>query len=194
MSGLFIIVSSPSGGGKNSVINALIQRLANATRLVTTTSRPPRPGDEEGVDYYFISRAEFAKRIEDKEFLEYNSYAGNYYGTQRGVLDRLLKNHDVVFSQIEVNGKHHLDAAGVENVSIFLLPEDLLTLRRRIENRGGLTNEQIESRLAIASGEIEASKDYDFRVVNKEGEMAGTVEKIAEFIEKIRKEKGLSAS
>lgn len=190
MSGLFIIISSPSGGGKNSVINALIKRLPNATRLVTTTSRAPRPGDEEGVDYYFISREEFEKRIEDKEFLEYNSYVGNYYGTQRGVLDRLLQNYDVVFSQIEVNGKHHLDAAGVENVSVFLLPEDLVTLRRRIEDRGGLTNEQIESRLAIASGEIEASKDYDFRVVNKEGKMAETVEKIAEFIEKIRIEKG----
>ncbi len=182
MPGIFVIISSPSGGGKNSVINALVERLPRATRLVTTTSRTPRPGDVDGVDYHFISKSEFENKIQAGEFLEYNLYADNYYGTQKGDLNSLLDTYEVVFSQIEVNGKHALDQAGVQNLSIFLLPESLDVLRERIQKRGGVGEIEMEKRLTIAAEEIGASTDYDFRVINREGKLESTVDEIERII------------
>src|SRR3989338_2134147 len=105
------------------------------------------------------------------DFLEYNFYAGHYYGTQKGTLDALLHTHDVVFSQIEVNGKHALDRAGIANLSIFLVPESLDILEARIRKRGGLGADDIERRLAQARVELEESSDYDYRIVKWKGVM-----------------------
>ena len=182
MSGLLVIISSPSGGGKDSVINALLKIFPGSARLVTTTSRPLRPGNQEGVDYYFISREEFEEKIKSGEFLEHNFYAGNYYGTQKKHLEQLTREHPLVLTQIEVNGKHNLDIAGIKNLSIFLLPESLETLKKRIEKRGGLTEEIIEKRLAIAKKEINASEDYDYRLVNREGHLEDTIQEVAGLI------------
>src|SRR3989338_6733672 len=134
--GLLVIISSPSGGGKDVVINALLKRFPNSTRLVTTTARPPRPGNQEGKDYYFISAAEFNNKIAGGDFVEYNNYAGNFYGTEKKHLAEALKKYDLVLTQIEVNGKHHLDVAGIPHLSIYLLPENENILRARIEKRG----------------------------------------------------------
>lgn len=183
--GFLIIISSPTGGGKDSVIRELLKIFPRSTRLVTTTSRPPRPGNIEGVDYHFVSKDQFAEQINNNAFLEYNIYAGNYYGTEKAKLDNLLKQHDLVFTQIEVNGKHNLDKQGVSNISIFLLPENLTILKKRVQRRGGLTPEIIEERLKTAENEIDASLDYDYRIVNKDGKMMETVDEIAEIIRNI---------
>lgn len=180
--GLLIVISSPSGGGKDSVINALLKILPNSARFVTTTSRPPRPGNRNGVDYFFISKDEFEQGIKNQEFLEYNVYSGNYYGTEKKRLAEALERYDLAFTQIEVNGKHNLDKASVPHLSIYLLPENLETLRKRIEHRGGLTSAQIDERLRIAKEEIEKSTDYDHRIVNKEGKLAETVAEVAQII------------
>ncbi len=180
--GQLVIISSPSGGGKDAVIAALLKIFLTAARLITTTTRPPRPGNKNGVDYYFIGEEEFKNKIERGDFLEHNFYAGNYYGTQKKHLEKMLATHDIVFTQIEVNGKHNLDKAGVKNLSIFLLPESLDILRQRIKRRGGLTPELIAKRLAIAEQEIAASADYDYRLVNVDGKMEETVDKIAKIL------------
>lgn len=180
--GLFVIISSPSGGGKDVVINTLLKRLPHSARLISTTTRPPRPGNKEGVDYFFITKEEFEKRIAENDFLEHNIYAGNYYGTPRPYLEKMLGSHEVILSQIEVNGKHNLDKLGIPNISIFMLPDDLNNLRKRIEKRGGITPEVMEERLNIAQREIEASVDYDFRIVNVEGQLSETIAKIEEII------------
>lgn len=180
--GLLVVISSPSGGGKDSVINALLKIMSNSARFVTTTSRPPRPGNKNGADYFFISKDEFEHGIKNQEFLEYNVYSGNYYGTEQKRLADALKKYDLVFTQIEVNGKHNLDKAGVPHLSIYLLPENLDTLRKRIERRGGLAQTQIDERLRIAKEEIEKSADYDHRIVNKEGKLEDTVAETAKII------------
>lgn len=180
--GLLVIISSPSGGGKDSVINALLKLFPRSVRFITTTSRAPRPGNREGVDYYFISADEFQRRIEQQEFLEWNFYAGNYYGTEKKHLTDLQSRFDLVLTQIEVNGKHHLDQAGIPNLSIFLLPENLETLGKRIAARGGVTPEALAERLAIAKQEIAASSDYDYCVANREGHLDETVAKVSEII------------
>jgi guanylate kinase len=185
--GLLVVISSPSGGGKDSVINALLKIMPNSARFVTTTSRPPRPGNKDGVDYHFISKEQFENGIKNNEFLEYNIYSSNYYGTEKKHLENDLKKHDLVFTQIEVNGKHNLDKAGVKHLSVYLLPENLETLRNRIERRGGLTHAQIDDRLKIAKEEMEKSADYDYRIVNKEGKLGGTVAEVVGIIQKYQK-------
>lgn len=182
MPGLFVVISSPSGGGKDSVINALLQQFPNSARFVTTTSRLPRPGNQEGVDYHFVTREEFQKKIERGDFIEYNFYADNYYGTEKSRLQDALKKYDLVLTQIEVNGKHNLDKAGLSHLSIFLLPESLERLATRIRRRGGLTEAAITERLAIAKAEIQTSADYDYKIVNAEGQLPATISKIADII------------
>jgi len=180
--GLLVIISSPSGNGKDTVINALLKIIPNSVRLVTTTSRPPRPGNVEGVDYYFISKDEFENKIKNNEFLEYNFYAGNYYGTEKSRLEDLLNTNSVVFSAIEVNGKRNLDKVGVKNLSIFLLPDSLEILKDRIRKRGGVSEELIKERMKIAEKEISAAPEYDYQVVNKNGKIEETIDKLAKII------------
>ena len=179
---LLVIISSPSGGGKDSVINALLKRLSRTTRLVTTTTRPPRPGNQEGVDYYFISPETFKTKLVAGDFLEHNVYAGNYYGEEKKELERCFKDNDVVLTQIDVTGKHALDRLAVPHLSIFLVPESLDILKARIEKRGGITPEVIAERLAIAKREIEESSDYDYRIINVDGALEQTIKKIAKII------------
>jgi guanylate kinase len=180
--GLLVIISSPSGGGKDSVIRELLKIFSESARLVTTTSRLPRPGNEEGIDYFFISREKFLDKKTNNEFVETNEYAGNFYGLEKKHLIDTLVTHNVVFTQIEVHGKHNLDKAGIPSLSIFLLPESLEILGERIRKRGGVTEEKIAERLAIAKSEIEQSVDYDFRIINVEGKFSETVAKISEII------------
>jgi len=141
-----------------------------------------RPGEKNGVDYNFVSREVFDKKIKDGDLLEYNEYAGNFYGTDKKILEKLISTYKLVFSQIEVNGKHNVDKAGVEHLSIFLLPESLDILRERIMSRGGLSTGIIDKRLVIAEQEISKSSDYMYRVINKQGKFEDTVENIDSII------------
>lgn len=181
--GKLVIISSPSGGGKNAVINALMQEFPGSTRLVTTTTRPMRPGEKDGIDYYFLDKTAFETKLRQGDFLEHNIYAGQYYGTDRVRLEEMLAHYPLVFSQIEVNGKHQLDRAHVPHLAIFLLPESLEILKKRIVTRGGLTDDIIARRLAIAEEEIAASGDYDHRLVNAEGKIDETVAKIKDILD-----------
>jgi len=180
--GLLVIISSPSGGGKDSVINSILKIIPKSTRLITTTSRKPRPDQKEGVDYHFVTPKKFKEKIKNNEFVEYNFYANNYYGAERKELERTLKNNDLVLTQIEVNGKHNFDKQNIPHLSIFLLPENIKTLQKRVEKRGGINPKLIKERMETAKSEIKKSSDYDFKVVNYEGKLAETIEKITKII------------
>lgn len=180
--GLLVVISAPSGNGKDTVINTLLDIFPGSARFITTTSRPPRPGNQEGVDYYFISKEEFENKIKNNEFLEYNFYADNYYGTEKNILEKFLEENKIVFLNMDVNGKHNLDKAKVKNLSIFLLPDSLEILKNRIRVRGGVSEELIEERMKIAQNEINNSSDYDYRVVNEDGKLAETIDKLAKII------------
>lgn len=180
--GKLVVISAPSGGGKNAIMRALLQRFENAAQLVTTTTRLPRPGERDGIDYHFISKELFQEKLAKGEFAEHNLYVDNYYGTEWQVLEDSLAAHNVVFSQVEVMGKKNLDRAGVPHVSIFLLPENLEVLDARLHKRGGMREEDIAARLEIAKYEIEASHIYDFRIVNHEGRLQETIRGITEYL------------
>jgi len=182
--GLLVIISSPSGGGKDSVINSILKTIPNSARLITTTSRNPRPRQVNGIDYHFITPEEFKTKIENDEFVEYNFYADNYYGAERKELKKTLDNNDLVLTQIEVNGKHNFDKQDIPHVSIFLLPESIETLQKRVEKRGGISPELIQERMETAKSEIKKSSDYDYKVINYEGKLAETIKKITEIIKK----------
>lgn len=180
--GLLVIVSSPSGGGKDSVIAGLMKIFPGSVDFVTTTTRPPRNEEKNGVDYHFVSKEQFEEMIKNNELIEHNLYAGNYYGTERAKMKEALAGHPVVFSNIEVNGKRNFDKAGFKHLSIFLLPESLDILKERIIQRGGLTPEKIEARVAQAAKEIAESDIYDFRVYNRQGKLDEAIKEAAEII------------
>ncbi len=182
-SGILVLVSAPSGGGKNAVIHALLQRFPNSIQLVTTTTRPKREGEQDGVDYYFMPREQFEEQLRSGGFVEHNEYAGNLYGTEWDKLRACQASHQLVFSQAEVNGKQSLDRLRVPHISIFLLPESIDILEKRLRNRGGMPEDNIRERLDIAAREIEVGKTYDFPIVNREGYMGETVDSIASYIE-----------
>lgn len=189
--GLLIIISSPTGGGKDAVIAKLLNVFPNSARLVTTTSRPPRPTDKEGVTYNFISPEDFEEKIKQGYFLEYNNCVGNYYGTPKKYLADLLEKNALVFSNLDVNGKHSMDKLGIKNLSFFLLPESLEVLKHRAQKRGGMTEKMIQDRIKLAGQEIAQSKDYDYPVTNYEGKLQQTTDNIASLIQNHLKNNGL---
>lgn len=180
--GTLVIISSPSGGGKNVVINELVKIFPDSGMVVTTTSRPPRAKEKDGVDYHFVNAAEFQRKLAAGEFLEHNNYAGNWYGTEKKALAEAQRKYTIAFSQVEVNGKHNIARAGIPHLSVFLLPESLAVLRARIEKRGGIAPKIIAQRLKIAETEIAESRDYDLRLINADGKLAETTHSVANFI------------
>jgi len=168
------------------VIKELIAHFDSAAQFVTTTTREKRDGEIDEKDYHFLSREDFKKKINAADFVEYNDYAGNLYGTEKEKLETSLKKYTLVFSQADVNGKHSLDRLHIPHLSIFLMPESIDVLKERIINRGGVSEKKMHERLQIAEEELQTSQDYDFRVVNKEGELEETVKKIVKIIEGYR--------
>ncbi len=180
--GTLVVISSPSGAGKNSVIRRLLEIFPSSARFVTTTTRSPRPGEQEGKDYFFVSRENFEAMVGEDKFIEHNVYADEYYGSEKEKLEAVLQKYDYVFVAMDVNGKHSLDTLGIPHVSIFLLPEDMSVLEQRIEVRGGVTEQEVQKRLATAREELKAANDYDRKVVNPEGKMEEAVQEIVEFL------------
>lgn len=182
MAGLFVIISSPSGGGKDAVIRALIKKIPRSAKLVTTTTRSPRPEDAQGVTYHFISRADFENKIKNGEMMEYATYAENYYGVQKSELENKLQNFDVVFSNVDIQGRRNYTQAGIKNLSIFLIPNSLDDLKKRILSRGGVNAAELALRLETAKKEIQAADEYQFQVVNKDGNLDETIDNVAKII------------
>ncbi|PIZ95561.1 MAG: guanylate kinase [Candidatus Magasanikbacteria bacterium CG_4_10_14_0_2_um_filter_37_12] len=182
--GLLVLISSPSGGGKNTVIKSLLKYFVHATQLVTTTTRKKRVGEQDGTDYHFINREEFETKLKNGDFVEYNEYSGSLYGTQWEDLTNAVSNHEIVLSQADVHGKKNLDKQGVPHLSIFLLPENLDVLKHRITQRGGVSNEDMQKRLEAAEHEIETSKIYDYQITNEQDNMEQTINMIKGIIKK----------
>lgn len=177
--GLLVVVSGPSGSGKGTVLKKLFAKRQKLYYSVSATTRNPRPGETDGVNYFFLTREEFIKQIENNNMLEYAEYSGNYYGTPRSqVEERLSMGFDVIL-EIEVQGAARVRNSCPGCVSVFLMPPSLAELERRLRHRGTESEEKIRSRLSIAKNEIDTAPDYDYIVVND------TVEKAARQISSI---------
>jgi len=164
--GVLIVFSGPSGVGKDSVLGALMPRRKDVCLSVSSTTRLPRPGEVDGVDYNFISRDEFESKIADNAMLEFAEYAGNYYGTpKKWVEDKLNAGFHVIL-EIELVGTLKIREIIPGAVLIFLMPPSLKTLRDRLVGRGTETQEAIDKRMDRAKKEILQAGAYDYIIVN----------------------------
>jgi guanylate kinase len=160
------VLSGPSGSGKNTVYNALTERIPELAHTVSATTREPRAGEICCVDYYYIPEEEFLYRVEHGDFIEYVNYGGNYYGTLKSEIERLTSMHKILVLIIEVNGALRFKELFPEAETIFIVPPSIEELKRRISGRGQNTDEELETRLAIAAAEMENRDKYDHCVVN----------------------------
>jgi guanylate kinase len=161
--GEVLVITGPSGVGKGTLIRLLLDRFPRMALSVSATTRAKRPGEQDGVDYRFLSREEFDRRVEAGEFLEWAEYAGNRYGTLKSELER---DADPLVLEIEVQGARQVRERLPEAVSVFIAPPSEEALRTRLVGRGSDAPEQIEQRLAVAREEMAAREEFDHVVVN----------------------------
>ncbi len=180
--GALIVISGPSGGGKGTVVKALMEMMPELGVSVSATTRAPREGEIDGREYYFISRDDFEEMIGDGEVLEYTTYCGNYYGTPKKEAERVTGEGRDLILEIEVDGAAQVKAKFPEAVKIMLIPPSLSELERRLRGRGTETEEVIQSRLARAVEEIALAPTYDYVVVNEAGDIEGCASKLIGII------------
>lgn len=165
--GLLIVLSGPSGVGKGTVRKALFQmKHHNLSYSVSMTTRPMRPGEVDGVDYYFVSKEEFESRIAHNQFLEYENFFGNYYGTPLDKVEEKLEQGKEVFLEIEVQGALKVRNKVKDAVFIFLVPPSRQALYDRLKSRGTESDDKIQIRMEKADKEFKVAHKYDYIVVN----------------------------
>ncbi|CDQ40170.1 MULTISPECIES: guanylate kinase [Virgibacillus] len=179
--GILFILSGPSGVGKGTVRKALFSRDTDLKYSISMTTRQQRPGEKDGVDYFYKTKEAFEALIEQNQLLEYAKYVNNYYGTPRNYVEETLAAGHDVFLEIEVQGALQVKENFPEGVFIFLFPPSLEELKNRIVHRGTESAELVLNRLKEARKEIEMMDAYDYVVVNDHVDLA--VEKIQSIIQ-----------
>lgn len=167
--GLLVVISGPSGVGKGTVRRALFQmKNHDLVYSVSMTTRPPRPGEVDGEDYYFVSKETFLKRIEEDKFLEWAEFVGNYYGTPKDKVEEQLDLGKEVVLEIEVEGALKVREQMKDAVFIFIVPPGKEALYNRLKNRGTDSIEMVNQRMKKAESEFLLAHKYDYIVVNDE--------------------------
>lgn len=170
--GTLYIISAPSGAGKTSLVKALLERQSGVVVSVSHTTRAPRPGEQDGVDYHFINKIEFERLVERGEFLEHAQVFDNCYGTRRAtVLERLEADEDVIL-EIDWQGARQVAEAFPQAVRIFILPPSREALQERLMTRGQDSEEVVDRRMADAINEMSRYDEYDYLVFNDDFDVA----------------------
>ncbi|NLM11055.1 MAG: guanylate kinase [Clostridiaceae bacterium] len=183
-SGLLVVVSGPAGVGKGTVVSLARERNKDIVFSVSATSRCPRPGETDGVNYFFVSRERFLEMIREDALLEWVEYCGNYYGTPKMYIEQELKKGHIVLLEIEVEGAHNVKKQYPDCISVFITPPNLEELRQRIIKRGTEPPEVIERRMERAIKEMEHLDKYDYVIKNESVE--DSANQLLEIIEKER--------
>ena len=170
--GLLFIVSGFSGAGKGTIMKELLRRYDDYALSISATTRKPRPGEEHGKDYFFISREEFEKMIRNDELIEYARYGENYYGTPKKYVEEIMAAGKDVILEIEVQGAQKVKEKMPETERIFVTPPCAEELRRRLIGRGSESEEEIERRLCRAVDEAPYMPKYDYILVNDDVDRA----------------------
>ena len=164
--GLKIIISGPSGSGKGTIVNKLVEN-GNSIVSVSATTRSPRDGEVDGKHYFFTTKEDFEQMIKDNKLLEYAEFCGNYYGTPKDFVQQTTESGKNIILEIEVEGALQIKAIYPEAIFIFVIPPNLVELKQRLINRNTETMEAIEKRLVRAKEELLYFKEYDYVVVNR---------------------------
>ena len=167
MSGKLFVISGASGVGKSTVLSRVMAQRTDLRFSVSATTRAPRPGEQEAVSYYFVTRERFEEMIRQNEFLEYDNHMKNGYGTPRAQLEEKLALGHVILD-IEPNGAFNVRAQRPDATLIFIAPPSVVELERRLRGRGDTPEDQIAVRLDSAQWELEQSKQYDYVVINSQ--------------------------
>lgn len=166
--GLLIVISGPSGSGKDTIIEELFSINKNLVKSVSATTRLARMNETNGKDYFFISEKEFCEIVSNEGMLEYTKYCENYYGTLKEQVEKLIEEGKDVILKIEVDGAKQIKKKCKESINIFILPPSMEVLTERLIKRGTENNESLKRRLNRAKEEIKFSSEYDYIVINND--------------------------
>ena len=163
-----ILFSAPSGSGKTTIIREILKRFDCFEFSISATSRLPREGEQDGVDYYFLTPEEFERRVNDGQFLEWEEvYAGTRYGTLKSEIDRIWDNGHVIIFDVDVNGGMNIKKYfGSDALALFVMPPSIEVLEMRLRNRGTESEDAITKRLARSAAELQMSDQFDMTIVN----------------------------
>ncbi len=164
--GMLIILSGPSGSGKDTILTELSKRDSNVQVSISLTTRPARDWEIDGFHYFFMTEEQFQEKLKNNEVLEYAKYGQNYYGTPKGPIDKWLEEGKTVILKIEVQGAEKIRKVYPDVISIFLMPPSMEVLEERLRCRESEDEEDIQRRLKIAKDEINRSNEYDYVVFN----------------------------
>jgi guanylate kinase len=195
-----MVVSGFSGAGKGTLMKKLVQEYDNYALSISATTRTPRPGEENGREYFFLKREEFEQKIDENGLIEYACYCDNYYGTPRAYVEEQLAAGKDVILEIEIQGALKVKKQYPDALLLFVMPPSAAELRRRLEGRGTETKEVIDKRMRRAAEEAEGIEEYEYLVINDDLDTCvrelheiiraahNTPSRNQEFIEKMRKE------
>ncbi|WP_066893899.1 guanylate kinase [Clostridium nigeriense] len=170
--GVLIVISGPSGAGKGTICKALLEKHDNIYISVSATTRSPREGEIEGVNYYFLTKEAFEEKVKENGFIEYANVHGNFYGTPKVNVEKMLEEGKDVILEIDIQGALQVKENFKEGVFIFILPPSMEELKKRIINRGSETEESLMTRFKNAYKEINYVSKYNYAVVNDTLELA----------------------
>ena len=174
--GRLFVVSAPSGAGKTTLCRAILKRFGDIRFSISSTTRKPRPNERDGVDYYFIDKPEFLRKIKRGQWAEWEEIYGNYYGTSSEFVEQCVAAGEDLLLDIDVKGSRQLLKRYPFGIAIFIMPPSLDALRQRLGRRGTETSQELERRLSIAAQEINAGKNHRHVIINDDLDRA-----IAEF-------------
>ena len=166
-----VVVSGPSGVGKGTIVKTLVKRREDVVESVSCTTRAPREGERHGREYFFLTKEEFLRRVQENDFLEYDEHFGNYYGTPKSFVAEMLESKSVIL-EIDVVGALNAKKAFPQSVLVMIAPPSVDELERRLKGRSTETDEEIEKRLSRLEYELSQKDKYDFVVINDNLEKA----------------------
>ena len=184
---LIIIISAPSGSGKTTVVERLLAELPRVKRSISCTTRPPRQGEQEGRDYFFVSEGDFRRKIENGEFLEWEETFGNFYGTPLEQFTGAMENGQDLILSIDVKGARQVKEKFPGAISVFIMPPSTEELESRLRKRNTDRKDQVDLRLKEARRELEAADEYDYLVVNDD--LDGAVTELKSVLEAERQKR-----